>query len=995
MTTKKLCPRGTKIQSLIFSKDKFNTKSAKSWAEKHKFKFGKVDETTNNLRIRQHSPTNFLKTSFRTIGITNGIKAVIGCPVKKMESGGFLELLDSKVINDSCVVETIGVINDYSPLEWWFIDDYNYNLVIYFEESFTANDIDNIQDILNQFELCHDIITPEINLQYDKEGKIIYIPLLTNEFTVGKYEDGGKVNLYADLTNDEVLRNYNKLMYEYQKISSRDENWAKDKKDIYLKLIANYKLALEMRGVMSDGGNIESQYSIENILNISGVPEKDREKLINDFRASGYGDTYELIGDFPNELPLEQKVWVTATNIEEKVNDFKDGENTFLEATLIAEAIHSIYENEEIVSEETEEEETKEEIEQAPEKTEDDNATQSHEIDDSEVTELVENVYAEFLKLKNDEIFVAFLNELKNQEIFGQPYKYHIEKFRGNGGVQIYVFNPLTLKFTDVPAYKMANGKYANKRFLNIPDKELVTFEEYAEGNWKDFNDNIILNNIKSLLKQFKEDKNYIGVEKTASYYLLPEHKQEFIDFAISQGYTNIAYYDGKYFEAGGEVLIGGKADNMSLDDIADMHGVPLEQILRQSRIGLKVEREHTSDMNKVIEIVKDHLYESPLYYTKLQKIESSFETGGTIGDLYLDVPSENNDMFKLYATSEIRGFSFKSGIENNGSFRYVFTSERDLDKAIGILLRLQNGRGNMPTNLNQLKKMLQVGSLLKLTYNRVRPDRVGKIFVVAKVQSNGIWLIEGVTVPNDVDFKKAIWLEYPKTDEILFNVLGFSIYGKNILNKGTINWTSEYVKMLSYEYILGEQIDIAKATYTPTEQIDDTYVKNQAYLRTVYVNELINLIDDIQTYKMGGGVKPEYFNLNKKIDKDKLLTVSCFIKSKDTNKSLYVRRAEGDHIGYWSLVSGTVEKGEFPEDAIKREIQEELQVKLDFSNLIYVAQTPSPYGVHYYYELTVNEEFEPNLNEENDKFAWLHYGKMPKQTHPLLIKFMKSNVMA
>jgi hypothetical protein len=56
------------------------------------------------------------------------------------------------------------------------------------------------------------------------------------------------------------------------------------------------------------------------------------------------------------------------------------------------------------------------------------------------------------------------------------------------------------------------------------------------------------------------------------------------------------------------------------------MHKVSLDHILRQAQIGKKIELEHTSDYNKAIEIVKDHLYESPYYYTKLKKMEKSFD---------------------------------------------------------------------------------------------------------------------------------------------------------------------------------------------------------------------------------------------------------------------------------------------------------------------------------------------------------------------------------
>lgn len=70
------------------------------------------------------------------------------------------------------------------------------------------------------------------------------------------------------------------------------------------------------------------------------------------------------------------------------------------------------------------------------------------------------------------------------------------------------------------------------------------------------------------------------------------------------------------------EYLQGGLADNKSLQDIADHHGVSLEDIQKQYTMGKKVEMEHTSDSNTASEVAKDHLWENPKYYTKLKTIE-------------------------------------------------------------------------------------------------------------------------------------------------------------------------------------------------------------------------------------------------------------------------------------------------------------------------------------------------------------------------------------
>lgn len=84
----RLCPRGTEIQTLIFSKDNFTQDQAKDWAWEHDFNAG-IDEKENTYRMRQQHPSKFKDGTFRTIDITDGIKAVIGCPIAKAGTGAY------------------------------------------------------------------------------------------------------------------------------------------------------------------------------------------------------------------------------------------------------------------------------------------------------------------------------------------------------------------------------------------------------------------------------------------------------------------------------------------------------------------------------------------------------------------------------------------------------------------------------------------------------------------------------------------------------------------------------------------------------------------------------------------------------------------------------------------------------------------------------------------------------------------------------------------
>jgi len=70
------------------------------------------------------------------------------------------------------------------------------------------------------------------------------------------------------------------------------------------------------------------------------------------------------------------------------------------------------------------------------------------------------------------------------------------------------------------------------------------------------------------------------------------------------------------------DMLKGGKADKLSIPDIAKKHKVPVKTILQQIVKGLSVEQEHTNSPAVTYEIVLDHLTERPDYYSKLAKME-------------------------------------------------------------------------------------------------------------------------------------------------------------------------------------------------------------------------------------------------------------------------------------------------------------------------------------------------------------------------------------
>ena len=66
----------------------------------------------------------------------------------------------------------------------------------------------------------------------------------------------------------------------------------------------------------------------------------------------------------------------------------------------------------------------------------------------------------------------------------------------------------------------------------------------------------------------------------------------------------------------------GGLAQFATIGDLAQMHKLPIDQIIKQILKGVKIESEHTSDLDIAMEIAFDHVYEDPKYYDRLSSIE-------------------------------------------------------------------------------------------------------------------------------------------------------------------------------------------------------------------------------------------------------------------------------------------------------------------------------------------------------------------------------------
>jgi hypothetical protein len=72
--------------------------------------------------------------------------------------------------------------------------------------------------------------------------------------------------------------------------------------------------------------------------------------------------------------------------------------------------------------------------------------------------------------------------------------------------------------------------------------------------------------------------------------------------------------------------LVGGRADNSTIKDIAKKFRVSVDYLRKQLKKGMKIESEHTDDKEKQKEIAEDHLAEFPNYYEELEDVEKKLK---------------------------------------------------------------------------------------------------------------------------------------------------------------------------------------------------------------------------------------------------------------------------------------------------------------------------------------------------------------------------------
>ena len=77
---RKRCPIGSKVQTLLFPRDRFTVSEARAWASRHRWRSDDVDLKTDFIHLRQEDPGLFRRV--RTVHLGgSGVQARVGWKV--------------------------------------------------------------------------------------------------------------------------------------------------------------------------------------------------------------------------------------------------------------------------------------------------------------------------------------------------------------------------------------------------------------------------------------------------------------------------------------------------------------------------------------------------------------------------------------------------------------------------------------------------------------------------------------------------------------------------------------------------------------------------------------------------------------------------------------------------------------------------------------------------------------------------------------------------
>lgn len=123
---------------------------------------------------------------------------------------------------------------------------------------------------------------------------------------------------------------------------------------------------------------------------------------------------------------------------------------------------------------------------------------------------------------------------------------------------------------------------------------------------------------------------------------------------------------------------VKGSKPVMSVQEIADKHGVSVARIQKQLKMGVTVEGEHTTNKEEAEGIALQHLAEKPNYYSELKKVEAVKTESTIVTDLLGNPKFEFIDLVKPYTMEEMR--QLEEARKRGGTLHHWFKGSKSKD---------------------------------------------------------------------------------------------------------------------------------------------------------------------------------------------------------------------------------------------------------------------------------------------------------------------------
>jgi len=139
----------------------------------------------------------------------------------------------------------------------------------------------------------------------------------------------------------------------------------------------------------------------------------------------------------------------------------------------------------------------------------------------------------------------------------------------------------------------------------------------------------------------------------------LPERIEEISEIGKEfDTQSKLAGLKGLSFDEEENKFIGGKADNMTPEDLAKKHDVDIKDIKKEIGIGTKIEMEHTDSKSEAKEIAMDHIAEYSDYYSNDNFGIIAIEKIRGEGGMTIRISKEQMEELHKDGSSEVDGYS-------------------------------------------------------------------------------------------------------------------------------------------------------------------------------------------------------------------------------------------------------------------------------------------------------------------------------------------------